>query len=935
MEYNPILYGEQAQTFSANNSSNTKAIKQMQKPPMTSTKKIAWHNRTPEELLSQLGADPTSGLNEQAVENRLQQFGPNRLTPRRGKSPLILFLSQFHQPLVYILILSGAITAFLGEWVDSSVIFGVVLVNAIIGFIQEANALKAIDALAKALNISSTVIRNGERRVIPAAELVPGDIVSLQSGDKIPADLRLLQCRELQIDESALTGESVPVEKRPGILDKATVLAERSNMAHSSTLVTYGSAIGLVVETGDRTEIGLINRMITSATDLETPLTKKISQFSHLLLWVIIDLAVITFAVGVVRGESMLNMFMAAVALAVGAIPEGLPAAITITLAIGVSRMAKRNAIIRKLPAVETLGSTTVICSDKTGTLTQNQMTVKAIFAGGMSFDVGGSGYTPEGDFEHDGSSIDPASHPALLETLKAGLLCNDARLIAELEQWRIEGDPTEGALLVAAHKAGLHHTSVSGAHPRLDAIPFESEYQFMATLHHNLAQDQRHIYLKGSLESILSRCDKAFDAQMNKISLDKDALQRQQKLLAEQGLRVLAFACCEHATDEVQHKEVTGGLTFLGLQAMIDPPRPEAATAIAACYRAGIQVKMITGDHPITALAIARQLGMKHTETVISGAELQTLDDDRYNQVVQDFDIYARIAPEQKLQLVKALQANGHVVAMTGDGVNDAPALRQADIGIAMGFGGTEVAKEAAAMILTDDQFATIEAAVEEGRGVFDNLVKFIAWTLPTNLGEGLVIVAAIFANVALPITPVQILWINMTTAVLLGLMLAFEPKEPGLMERQPRAPEQPILTKHLIFRISLVGVLLLAGAFGLFEWELMQGESLTKARTVAVNLFVCCELFYLFNCRSLHYSMLHVGLFSNLWAIFGAIAMVLLQLLFTYWPPMQALFGSESIGPEEWLLIGAAGLTVYIVVGFEKLLWRQINKADSGSDR
>lgn len=887
--------------------------------------KTDWHSLSAEELLKTLQVEAQQGLSETEVQKRLETYGQNKLTPRKGKNPLLLFLLQFHQPLVYILIISATITAFLQEWVDSSVIFGVVIVNAIIGFIQEANALRAINALAQGLNISSTVLRAGQRRQISASELTPGDIVFLQSGDKVPADLRLLQIRELQIDESALTGESVPVEKQIGLLDTATVLADRNNMAYSSTLVTYGSGLGVVVETGDRTEIGLINRMIASATDLETPLTQKISQFSQLLLWVIVDCAVITFAVGVWRGQSMLDMFMASVALAVGAIPEGLPAAITITLAIGVSRMAKRHAIIRKLPAVETLGSTTVICSDKTGTLTQNQMTVQAIYTGSEYYEVTGSGYTPEGGFKQNGKEIDPNKHPTLLECLKAGLLCNDARLVADLDHWRIEGDPTEGALLVAAHKAGLHHASVSTSHPRLDAIPFESQYQFMATLHHNLAQDARHVYLKGSLESLLPRCVDMFDPQMQSVPLDNASLQRQVEAMAAKGLRVLAFARCKHGDNEVQHEEVCTGLTFLGLQAMIDPPRPEAAASIAACYRAGIQVKMITGDHPITALAIARQLGMRQTERVISGAELQAIDESQYPQLVEECSVYARIAPEQKLKLVEALQSKGHVVAMTGDGVNDAPALRQANIGVAMGLGGTEVAKEAAAMILTDDHFATIEAAVEEGRGVFDNLVKFIAWTLPTNLGEGLVITAAVFANVALPITPLQILWINMTTAVLLGLMLAFEPKEPELMDRQPRDPKQPILTKHLVFRICLVGVLLLAGAFGLFEYALAQGKSLAVARSIAVNVFVFCELFYLFNCRSLNYSMFHVGLFSNLWVIFGVVSMTLLQLLFTYWPPMHALFGSAAIDREDWLLIIGAGLIVYTMVGIEKFIWRR----------
>ena len=892
---------------------------------MSLSEKTPWHSLPTETLLESLTTDVKHGLSENEAKHRLTQYGQNRLTPRRGKGPLKLLLSQFHQPLIYILLLSGSITAFLQEWVDSSVIFGVVLVNAVIGFIQEANALRAIDALSDVLNVSCTVLRDDRRRIIAANDLVPGDIVMVQSGDKVPADLRLLQCRELQIDESALTGESVPAEKNSALLNASTLLTDRNNMAFSSTLVTYGSGLGIVVETGDNTEIGLINRLITSATDLDTPLTKKMSQFSYLLLWLIVDFAVLTFAVGVWRGESMLNMFMASVALAVGAIPEGLPAALTITLAIGVSRMAKRNAIIRKLPAVETLGGTTVICSDKTGTLTQNQMTVQAVYAGGKYFTVSGSGYMPIGEFQLNGKSIDAKDYPALLENLKSGLLCNDARLYCESSQWRVEGDPTEAALLVAAHKAGLHHTLISDDHPRLDAIPFESQHQFMATLHHNLRLNQRHIYLKGSLESLLERCDSAFDAQMQPILINKPALLEQVAGMAKQGLRVLAFARCEHSDNVVQHDEVKSGLTFLGLQAMMDPPRPEAAVSIAACYIAGIQVKMITGDHPVTALAIARQLGMKNTDRVISGNELQNLNANQYKQSLNDCAVYARIAPEQKLQLVQALQANGHVVAMTGDGVNDAPALRQADIGVAMGLGGTEVAKEAAAMILTDDHFATIQAAVEEGRGVFDNLVKFIAWTLPTNLGEGLVIMAAVFANVALPITPVQILWINMTTAVLLGLMLAFEPKEPGLMDRQPRNPNQPILTKHLVFRVCLVGLLLLASAFGLFQWELLHGESLAKARTVAVNVFVCCELFYLFNCRSLSYSMFKIGLFSNLWVIFGVFSMIVLQGLFTYWPPMQSLFGSEAIGIDEWLLIFSAGLIVYCTVGFEKLLLRK----------
>jgi Ca2+-transporting ATPase len=883
-----------------------------------------WHNLPPETLTLDLQVDSQQGLNDTEALQRLNQYGFNRLTPQRGKSPLRLLFEQVNQPLVYILLIAAAITGFLEEWVDSSVIFGVVLVNTIIGFIQESNALKAIDALSRFLTVTSTVLRNGQRHSIPATELTIGDVVLLQSGDKVPADLRLLQIRELQIDESALTGESVPVEKQLKVLSAETVLADRTNMAYSSTLVTYGSGLGMVVEVGDNTEIGLINSMLSQTVELETPLTKKITQFSKLLLWVIIGLAAVTFAIGVWRGQPLLDMFMASVALAVGAIPEGLPAALTITLAIGVSRMAKRSAIIRKLPAVETLGSTTVICSDKTGTLTQNQMTVQAVFAGKELFEITGSGYTPEGEIRLKNIAVAQQNCPALMECLKAGLLCNDARLIADADNWRIEGDPTEGALLVSAHKAGLHHSTVSITHPRLDAIPFESEYQFMATLHHNQAVDARHIYVKGSLESILARCDSAFDAQMQPTTLDKALLHQQVETLAAQGLRVLAFARGDHHANNVQHEHLHEGLTFLGLQAMIDPPRPEAITSIAACYRAGIQVKMITGDHPITALAIAKQLGMQQTDRVMTGAQLQANDEKEYPKLVETCAVFARIAPEQKLQLVQALQANGHIIAMTGDGVNDAPALRQANIGVAMGHGGTEVAKEAADMVLTDDLFSTIVAAIEEGRGVFDSLVKFIVWTLPTNGGEGLVISAAIFANVALPITPLQLLWINMSTGILLGLMLAFEPKEVDLMNRKPRNPQEPILSGALIFRICLVSTLMLIGAFGLFEWELTHGESLALARTVAVNVFVFSEMFYLFNCRSLEHSMFHVGVFSNLWVIFGSLTMTALQLLFIYWPPMQKLFGSAAIGYDEWLLILGVALIIYLTVGFEKFVRR-----------
>ncbi len=885
-----------------------------------------WHHLPEAEVTDFLGTDPDRGLDTFEVGHRLGRFGPNAITRKKGTSPLVLFLLQFHQPLVYILIAAGVVTSLLGEWVDAGVIFGVVLVNAVIGFIQEAKAVRAIEALSRTLTTTATVMRGGERRQIPAADLVPGDIVLLQSGDKVPADLRLLRTRELQIDESTLTGESVPVQKQRGVLPRETLLADRVNMAYSSTLVTYGIASGVVVATGDGTEIGRINELIASADILATPLTRKIGRFSRLLLYVILALAAVTFVVGIMRGKGWVEMFMAVVALAVGAIPEGLPAAVTITLAIGVAKMAKRNAIIRKLPAVETLGSTTVICSDKTGTLTQNQMTVQELHTGDDLFRLSGTGYAPAGLISRDGETVAPGEYPALGECLVAGLLCNDSSLIADDGGWRVEGDPTEAALVVAARKGGLEREELAGKHPRLDAIPFESRYQYMATLHG--AGERRIVYLKGSVESVLARCDRALSRTGEVIPLDRDACLKAAARMAEKGLRVLAFARAERNTTgaALDHGDVTTGMTYIGLQGMIDPPRPEAVAAVRTCRDAGIRVKMITGDHAITAAAIARQIGLYgdggdlDEPLALNGRDIAALSDAELVTAANRCAVFARVAPEQKLRLVEALQASGNIVAMTGDGVNDAPALRQADIGVAMGITGTEVAKEAADMLLTDDNFSSIESAVEEGRGVYDNLVKFITWTLPTNLGEGLVILAAVFAGVELPILPVQILWINMSTAVLLGLMLAFEPQEPGIMNRPPRDPRQPLLTGELGTRIFLVGFLLLLGSFGLFAWELRQGSSVAEARTCAANVFVFGELFYLFNCRSLRHSMFRIGLFTNHWVLSGVGLMALLQLLFTYLPAMNAAFDTRPIGLREWWLILEASLVIYLIIELEK---------------
>ena len=902
-----------------------------------------WHGLGVEAVAAALETDPAKGLTNEAALRRMERFGPNELTRKKGQSPIVRFLLQFNQPLVIILLVATAVMLFLQEYVDAAVIFSVVLVNALIGFVQESKALKAIDALARAMTSEATVLRDGERRRLPSTRLVPGDIVILQSGDKVPADMRLIKTRDFQIDESALTGESVPVQKQNTVLRADIVVGDRRNMAYSSTLVTYGGGQGIVVSTGDETEIGRINEMIAYADVLETPLTQKIHHFSNILLYAILCMAAMTFAVGFLRGQDWGKMFLAAVALAVGAIPEGLPAAITITLAIGVGRMAKRNAIIRKLPAVETLGSTMIICSDKTGTLTQNQMTVQDIVAGGRRYSVTGVGYAPEGRIEDLHGEFDLASNLALQELLKAGILCNDASLKKTDRGWKVEGDPTEGALIAAGLKAGFDRQQLERVMPRLDTIPFESERQYMASLHEQGDGKPRVIYVKGSIESICVECNMIFGPDGQPDLPGQETIMDWVESMAERGLRVLAFARKEVAADktEITHDDVSQGIEFLGLQGMIDPPRPEAVEAVEACAAAGIRVKMITGDHAGTAAAIARQMGLcgescsYHTREVLTGKEIAGLHDEDLAEEADRTAVFARVSPEQKLRLVEALQKRENVVAMTGDGVNDAPALRQANIGVAMGITGTEVSKEAADMVLTDDNFATIKASVEEGRGVFDNLIKFITWTLPTNGGEGLVIMAAVILGTRLPILPLQVLWINMTTALLLGLMLAFEPKEPGIMKRPPRDPRTPILTRPLILRILLVSVLLVIGAFGLFELKLiLHGKDEHLARTMAVNVFVFGEMFYLFNCRSITYPFWTLGFWSNRFFWPGVAVMTLLQLIYTYVPFFNTIFQSAPMSLLDWSMVLGNSLMIFIAVEIEKWLRRRRGSHHLGTD-
>jgi magnesium-transporting ATPase (P-type) len=886
-----------------------------------------WHRFAAEEVTQLLDVDVGTGLGAAEVRRRLEQFGPNRLSAARHTSAARRFALQFGQPLSYLLLVAAGVTVALGEPVDASIIFAVVLVNAIAGFVQETRAERAIEALSQMVVTEATVRRDGRKQRVDSSELVPGDVVMLQAGDRVPADLRLLGVRSLQVDESALTGESVPVEKHFDPIGHDALLAERGNLAFAATHVTHGYGEGVVWATGSQTETGRIARLVSEAVDLSTPLGRRIAQFSRVLLWVILGLSAVAFGVGVLRGESVAEMLVAAVALAVGAIPEGLPAAVTITLAIGVARMARRRAIVRKLPAVETLGSTTVICSDKTGTLTENQMTVQQVFAGGRRYEVTGAGYEPLGAVLLAGDPVAIDEQRALRETLLAGLLNNDSQLVRGDGRVGVDGDPTEAALIVAAQKAGLVPADQHAAHPRIDVIPFESESQFMATLHGVGDATPRVIYKKGSVERLLARCSHELRNDGEVVPVDSRAVRAAADEMAGAGLRVLAFARREVAPHQhrLRHDHVGEGLVFLGLEGMRDPPRAEAIASVRKCQQAGIEVKMVTGDHALTAGSVARELGLRGGRgaelVVVTGRELEPLRDGALAELAERAAVFARMAPEQKLALVRALQLRGHVVAMTGDGVNDAPALRQADIGIAMGLAGTDVARAAADMLLTDDNFASIEAAVEEGRGVFDNLTKFIVWTLPTNVGEALVLLTAILLGTELPALPVQLLWVNMMTALLLGLMLAFEPKEAGLMRRPPRDPRQPILTFPLFMRTGLVTLLTLAGAFGAFLWEIeVRGTSVAAARTAVVNVIVMVDAFYLLNCRSLLRPAFDAGVFGNSWVLAGIGAMTFAQVLFAHAPVMNRLFDTAPIDAAAWLYATAIGCAAFVVVEIEK---------------
>ena len=847
------------------------------------------------DCLAGLAATP-DGLTTTEAALRLDKHGPNRLPEVRARGPVVRFLRQFHNVLIYVLIGAAVVTGTLQHLVDTGVILAVVLANAVIGFIQEGKAEAAMAAIRGMLAPKATVLRDGRRVSVDGADLVPGDIVLLEAGDKVPADLRVLEARGLAAQEAILTGESVPVEKGQTAVAADAALGDRRSMLWSGTLITQGTARGLVVATGHATEIGRIGGLLAGVEQLTTPLVAQIDHFARWLSFLILLMAGLLLVWGYYVGHmAFADLFMAVVGVAVAAIPEGLPAVMTITLAIGVQAMARRNAIVRRLPAIEAIGSVSVICTDKTGTLTRNEMVVAAVETADGTFAIGGEGYAPEG-------VITPAGDLAALA--RAAALCNDAALHCKEGIWTVEGDPMEGALLTFAGKVGGDH-----GQRRLDAIPFDSRHRFMAVLTDG---PQGHItHVKGAPERVLRMCS----------AIDLKHWHDRAEALARRGLRVLALAERPEAGEQIDAAALEGGLTFLGLVGLIDPPRAEAIAAVAECRAAGIRVKMITGDHAGTAAAIAAQIGLANPHRVLTGADLDKLDDAQLALEVADVDIFARTSPEHKLRLVTALQAHGLSVAMTGDGVNDAPALKRADAGIAMGLKGSEAAKEAADLVLADDNFASIAAAVREGRTVYDNLKKVISWTLPTNAGESMVVVLALLAGLALPVTAVQILWINLITAITLGLALAFEPTESGTMARPPRRRDAPILSGSLVWHVVLVSLLFLAAVFGIFTYAIDKGYPLALAQTMAMNTLVVLEIFHLFFIRNIHSTSLTWAAARGtkvVWTV--VVAITAAQSAVTYLPPLQAMLGTRPIPPMDGLLILALGAAFFALIEIEK---------------
>ena len=890
------------------------------------TATVAWHAVTADDVVKRLHTDPAKGLDMGEAAQRLTKYGPNRLPEGKKQSAVMRFLLHFNNILVYVLLGAGFVKLMVGLWLDSAIIIGVVVINGLLGFLQEGKAEKALDSIRNMLSAEARNVRDGETRLIPAEELVPGDVVLLESGDKIPADLRLVEVKNLRTEEAPLTGESVPIDKTTKAVSEKSTVGDREGMAFSGTLVASGRGRGIVVSTGADTELGRINQMMAGVSTLDTPLLRQIKQFGYKITSVIGVVSVLVFAYGRwFRGMAFVDIFQAVVSIAVSVIPEGLPALITVTLAIGVQRMAQRNAIIRRLPAVETLGSVSRICSDKTGTLTLMEMMVVSAVTAEQAYTVSGDGYAPEGEVLKNGK---PAGEDSVLRLMgRVSMLCNDAEILQEDGVWKVEGDPTEGALYPFGTKLGLERKAEQDAHPRIDVIPFESEHKFMATLHKD-GSGKQFILVKGAPEAILEHCDRQATGSGQLAPIDRDRFTAESDKLAAQGERVLGLAWLEDPglqTGNLGPADLPRNLVLLGLIGLLDPPRKEAIEAVKECHAGGIRVTMITGDHKITAAAIAKMLGIGDGKTAVTGAEIEEMDTATLQERVRDVDVFARASPEHKLRLVKAIQANRQIVAMTGDGVNDAPSLKKADIGVAMGIKGTEVTKEAAEMVLADDNFASITAAVKEGRTVYNNIEKAMLFMLPTNVAQALVIMAAILLGFTAPITAPQILWVNMVTSVALGLVISFEPHELDVMKRQPRAIDSPILNGFGIWRIVFVGLALLALTLLAFFYAKSSGASDELARAVAVNALVIGQIFYLLNSRyKLESSLSLKAHLGNPYLGLGIAAVVVAQALFTYAPPFQALFDTEAIPLYVWPWLLLGGVVFFLIVEAEKLIIR-----------
>lgn len=897
-----------------------------------------WHAIDYKEVLENFESS-LQGLELEEVETRRQKYGANELKRKNKDGILKVLWRQINNPLIWVLIGSSTLATALGKITDGMVVLAVVVVNSIIGFIQEYKAGKAIEALSNMVPENATVIRNGNIITIPVSEIVPGDIVQVAAGDRIPADMRIIQQKNLQVEEAALTGESVPSQKTTEAVTPDAVIGDRKCMVYSGTLVVSGTATAVVVKTGMDTELGKISDMLNETVDLDTPLTKKLGVIGKYLTIGIVAITAIIMFIGTYRalGQGVLlfdafkESLIFAIALAVGAIPEGLPAVVTIALAIGVQRMAKRNAIIRKLPAVETLGSTTVICSDKTGTLTRNEMTVSELWNYNYSIQVTGVGYHKAGVFKQNNAELAALPEDMLL-LLKKAVLCSDANVLYTANEYSISGDPTEVALVVAAAKAGISIDGLRQEIPRKDVVPFDSEKQYMATLNDN-------IILKGAPEVVLKRCS----THVGGVNLDTQKIISQIELLGSKGMRVLAIAQkTQSKSDEISVDDIENGFEFIGLIGMIDPPRTEAIEAIKACHNAGITVKMITGDHHATARAIGMELNLSANGTVVTGVDLSKMSDAELDKTIQSTNIFARVAPEHKLHLVKALQKANDVVAMTGDGVNDAPSLKQSNVGVAMGITGTSVSKESADIVLADDNFSSIAAAVEEGRRVYDNLLKSLAFLLPTNLGLAFILIYGIIffpfnpitKELLLPMLPVQLLWINLVAAIALALPLAFEVKEPNVMNRPPRKPDEALFNGFVTFRVFFVSILMTVGTIVLFSWEysyslstgMAQTDALARSQSIAVTFIIFFQIFYLINCRSLKESVLKIGLFSNGFIFLGIGSIMLLQAMFLYTPFMQKVFGTASLDGKGLFISFVAGSLIFVVISIEKWILREL---------